>query len=179
MATGSGVERATILSNGRFGIGNSSPADTLSVHNTAAAGTVVGGFYMPNATSGNVSIFVGEAKSNGNGMYIGHRTTDGMALIEPHAQASVMQVGGSNVVFQAANVEKARITSTGMGIGTASPNASALLDVSSTTQGLLMPRMTTAQKNAITTPATGLSVYDTDLLSVHTYNGTAWSGSTG
>ncbi|MEM6810917.1 MAG: tail fiber domain-containing protein [Pseudomonadota bacterium] len=50
-----------------------------------------------------------------------------------------------------------------VGIGTATPEASALLDVTSTTLGILGPRMTTAQKNAITTPATGLYVFDTDL----------------
>jgi len=55
------------------------------------------------------------------------------------------------------------------------PNASAILDMESTTKGALLPRMTTSQKNAITTPATGLIVYDTDLLSFYQYNGTAWT----
>jgi hypothetical protein len=50
-----------------------------------------------------------------------------------------------------------------VGINTTSPNASAALDISSTTQGLLTPRMTTAQKSAIASPANGLLVYDTDL----------------
>ena len=42
------------------------------------------------------------------------------------------------------------------------PDASAILDVSSTTKGLLAPRMTQAQRIAIATPATGLVVYQTD-----------------
>jgi hypothetical protein len=46
-----------------------------------------------------------------------------------------------------------------VGIGTTSPNASALLDVYSTTQGLLPPRMTTTQRNAISSPAMGLTIY--------------------
>lgn len=45
--------------------------------------------------------------------------------------------------------------------GTAA-NASAILDVSSTTQGMLIPRMTLAQKNAIASPADGLTVHQTD-----------------
>ncbi|MBL0182314.1 MAG: hypothetical protein IPP96_08455 [Chitinophagaceae bacterium] len=55
-------------------------------------------------------------------------------------------------------------------------NTSALLDVKSTTKGLLLPRMTKAQKNAITTPATGLLVYQTspDSVGFHYYNGTTW-----
>ncbi len=58
--------------------------------------------------------------------------------------------------------------------GTAA-NISSILDVSSTSKGMLIPRMTTAQKTAITTPATGLQVYDTDLNQFYFYNGTAWT----
>ena len=61
-----------------------------------------------------------------------------------------------------------------VGIGTA-PNASAKLDVSSTTQGMLVPRMTTVQRNAIATPATGLMVYDITLNGFQFYNGTVWT----
>ena len=61
------------------------------------------------------------------------------------------------------------------GIGTTTPNASAMLDVQSTTKGLLMPRMTMAQRNAIGTPATGLMVYQTDNTpGFYFYNGTGW-----
>jgi hypothetical protein len=49
-----------------------------------------------------------------------------------------------------------------VGIGTATPEASSVLDLTSTTQGLLVPRMTEAQRLAITTPANGLIVYQTD-----------------
>lgn len=42
------------------------------------------------------------------------------------------------------------------------PDASAMLDVKSTTKGLLAPRMTQAQRNAIANPATGLAIYQTD-----------------
>jgi hypothetical protein len=57
----------------------------------------------------------------------------------------------------------------------AAPDASAMLDVVSTTRGLLIPRMTSAQRTAIATPATGLYVYDTTTNSFWFYNGTAWS----
>lgn len=56
----------------------------------------------------------------------------------------------------------------------AAPNASAILDVSSTSKGLLMPRMTTLQRNAIATPAEGLKVYDTDTKTFWFYNGIEW-----
>jgi hypothetical protein len=51
---------------------------------------------------------------------------------------------------------------------------SAQLSVTSTTKGFLPPRMTTTQKNAISTPAAGLQVYDTTLNQMSYYNGTTW-----
>ncbi len=55
------------------------------------------------------------------------------------------------------------------------PDASAALDVKSTTQGMLVPRMTAAQRAIIATPATGLLVYQTDgTAGFYFYNGTAW-----
>jgi len=55
----------------------------------------------------------------------------------------------------------------------AMPVASAMLDIVSTTSGFLPPRMTTAQKNAIATPAAGLMVYDSTLNKLCVYT-TAW-----
>jgi hypothetical protein len=61
-----------------------------------------------------------------------------------------------------------------LGIG-GTPDPSAKLDVQSTTQGALLPRMTKAQRNAIASPATGLAVYQTDNTpGLRVYNGTAW-----
>ncbi|WP_303319187.1 hypothetical protein Q4Q34_16310 [Flavivirga abyssicola] len=48
-----------------------------------------------------------------------------------------------------------------VGIGTVTPNNSSVLDVQSTNKGVLLPRLTNAQKNNIPSPATGLMVYDT------------------
>jgi hypothetical protein len=60
-----------------------------------------------------------------------------------------------------------------LGIGTIA-NASALLDVQSTTKGVRMPNMTTTQKNAIASPAAGLMVFDTTLSKLCVYSGAAW-----
>lgn len=57
-----------------------------------------------------------------------------------------------------------------VGIGTATPDASSILDINSTTKGLLTPRVTTTERNAIETPADGLVVYDTTLKSFYHYN---------
>ena len=62
-----------------------------------------------------------------------------------------------------------------VGIGTTSPSSGAMLDINSTTSGLLIPRMTQTQRDAITTPATGLLVYQTDNTpSFYHYNGSSW-----
>tara|TARA_R110000850_G_scaffold199977_1_gene326160 strand:- start:65647 stop:67143 length:1497 start_codon:yes stop_codon:yes gene_type:complete len=59
-----------------------------------------------------------------------------------------------------------------VGIGTVDPDPSAMLDVSSTSQGILAPRMTTAQRVAISNPANGLLVYDLDERSFYFYEET-------
>jgi len=68
-----------------------------------------------------------------------------------------------------------------VGIGTDAPPASAKLEIVSTTQGFLPPRMTTTQRNAISSPATGLTLYCTDCTATDSstgvqqvYNGSTW-----
>ena len=57
---------------------------------------------------------------------------------------------------------------------TASKETSASLQVDSTTQGFLPPRMTTTERDAISSPASGLMVYNTTTNKAQCYNGTAW-----
>lgn len=62
------------------------------------------------------------------------------------------------------------------GIGTITPNSSAILDIVSTNRGVLLPRMTIAQRNIIASPATGLLIYQTNSTpGVYYYNGIAWA----
>jgi len=62
-----------------------------------------------------------------------------------------------------------------VGIGTASPNASAILDVNSTTQGVLIPRMTASQRAAIASPVAGLVIYQTNSNpGNYVFNGSTW-----
>ena len=65
---------------------------------------------------------------------------------------------------------------TNVGVNNPTPDASAALDVKSTTQGMLVPRMTLAQRNAIASPAEGLMVYQTDgTKGFYFYTGSAWT----
>ncbi|MAN59940.1 MAG: hypothetical protein CMC08_08925 [Flavobacteriaceae bacterium] len=49
-----------------------------------------------------------------------------------------------------------------VGIGTTNPDPSSILDIATTDKGLLIPRLTTAQRDAIANPANGLMIYNTD-----------------
>lgn len=62
------------------------------------------------------------------------------------------------------------------GIGTTLPNSAALLEMISTSKGLLIPRMTKNQRDAISTPATGLLIYQTNNNpGFYFYDGSAWT----
>jgi hypothetical protein len=61
-----------------------------------------------------------------------------------------------------------------VGIGTATPNPSAQLDISSNAKGLLIPRMTEAEKNAVNAPSQGLMLFNTTTNSFQFYNGSSW-----
>ena len=61
-----------------------------------------------------------------------------------------------------------------IGVGTTTPNASAKLEVNSTVQGFLPPRMTTVQRDAILSPAAGLTIYNTTVNCLQWWNGTSW-----
>ena len=67
----------------------------------------------------------------------------------------------------------------GVGIGTVNPNTSAKLDVESTTQGFLPPRMTTVQRDAIASPATGLVIFNTTTNCLNFFIGSGWNETCG
>jgi hypothetical protein len=63
-----------------------------------------------------------------------------------------------------------------IGIGTTTPDASAVLDLSSTTKGLLMPRMTTLQQTALVSPAIGLTIFNTTIGQIQSNKGDGFGG---
>jgi hypothetical protein len=104
--------------------------------------------------------------------------TNGVERVEFGNTETVFNDGGADVDFRVegdtdANLLFVDASADAIGIGTASPNASAILDAQSTTKGVRMPNMTTTQKNAIASPAAGLMVYDTTLAKLCVYT-TAW-----
>ncbi len=65
-------------------------------------------------------------------------------------------------------------TNAKLSAGTQAPAASAQLDVTSTTTGFLPPRMTSAQRNAISAPDAGLEIFNTTVSQTQVYNGVSW-----
>jgi len=88
----------------------------------------------------------------------------------PYWNGSQWVINSSNIFNNGGNI----------GIGTVTPNASAALEVNSTTKGFLLPSMTQTQRNAIASPATGLLIYQTDQTAgFYYYNGSAWTAIAG
>tara|TARA_Y100001973_G_C5198602_1_gene336008 strand:- start:105 stop:1451 length:1347 start_codon:yes stop_codon:yes gene_type:complete len=95
-------------------------------------------------------------------------------------------ISGTRTIVNGGNL---RLTGTGLATTTTFDNkagygftnnasvtldASAIVQIDSTTKGFLLPRMTTTQINAISSPATGLMAYNETLNQICFYNGTAW-----
>lgn len=104
--------------------------------------------------------------SNVDLYYTGYFTRENLRL-GFYGGVIVNEGGDANVDFRIegdtnANLFFTDASADNIGIGTGTPSASAILDISSTTKGFKPPAMTSTQRGAISTPAVGLLVYQTD-----------------
>ncbi|PKF72283.1 hypothetical protein [Chryseobacterium sp. PMSZPI] len=144
---------ATMTSTGNMGVGNTTPEQRLSVVDVANANPYSGiaGFEALNRTQG-VGIGYAGIQSIGTGANVS---------LNLNAKAA-----------QSINLQTQAVGN--VGIGTASPSAGAILDLTSTTKGFLPPRMTTAQRDAMSARPAGTIVYNTSLNCMQYWSGTAW-----
>ena len=124
---------------GYFDAANSNPSNTAGAYGIRAIssnyknnGTVYGAYITATNTNNATTGII-------YGLYVDATTTNGTST-----NYALVTNGGNS------------------GFGTTTPNTSAIVDMSSTTQGFLPPRMTGTQAEAITSPATGLLIYSTD-----------------
>jgi hypothetical protein len=147
---------------GNLGIGTASPTSILDVYG--------GDIYirLPGASSSTFRGIRFSSDTTGVGFVRSNASTG-----ELRTEAGFSGFGGF-ATFYTDGSERMRIDVPGnVGIGTAAPNANALLDVTSTTKAFMPPRMTTTQKNAIASPTAGMMVYDSTLNKLSLYT-TAW-----
>jgi hypothetical protein len=154
--------------------GNTSIGGTLGVTGATTLSTLASG-----ASTDSIVTVVGST-----GLLKKRSLTDVLAAVTGWS-TSGNSISGTNFIgatsnnsfrIRTNNIERMVVDSNGVaGIGITAPNTSSILDITSTTKGLLIPRMTTTQRNAISTPATGLEIYNTTTNAFNHYNGSAWS----
>ena len=172
-----GVEATRITSAGLMGIGTTAPVGRLMVAAADTSNTIGSSTASINITNTDSGAFGRTANLNftiDNGNIATRRLATISAVYVGFGGGSTEGALAFATQFNGSLSERMRIGSDGgVGIG-ATANASALLDVQSTTKGFRLPNMTTAQKNAIATPAAGLMVFDTTLAKACVYSGAAW-----
>lgn len=170
--------KMTILGNGLVGIGTAQPIYTVTF---AKEGTRTIGIERSSPNNSGSTLIL---QAGGGALGVADKGGGSVEIVSGIATG----VGSSFINFKTATAQSSTSTtdntpdtkmtilgSGSVGIGTTSPAVTSLLDLTSTTRGLLPPRMTTAQRTAITTPATGLIVYDTDLSALYIKTAAAWA----
>jgi hypothetical protein len=157
--TGTTVLAAT---SGNVGIGSTTANAKLHVTNGSA--------YVTAATSQSVFLRLYANAQTSNQLEIGQgfaSTTDNIGYIFNTANAAL--------IFGTNYIDRGRFEADGdLVIGGTSASASAIVDITSTTKGFLPPRMTTTQRDAISSPAAGLVIYNTTTSKLQVYT-TAWT----
>jgi hypothetical protein len=176
LISGSGATSGT---NGLL-VQNSSAVSTFIVRNDGRISNGDSSFYVDRYAIGGTVMTISTIVHNGaTGIQVtsavGIRAASNLGVSGDNLLgASIYAAGGANAGLGNISLgllsNRALITSTASGMNM---HTSSMLQVDSTVQGFLPPRMTTTQKNAITTPAAGLVVYDTTLAKLCVYT-TGW-----
>lgn len=148
-----GTTLSVNAANNKVGIGTITPETLLDIHSTGRG-------YGLQHTDGTIKLrtFLGKNASNGEKEAGWFGTSSGHALD-----------------LMTNDLPRLTISSTGnVGIGNPNPHASAILDLSSTMQGFLPPRMTTTQRDSIVNKAEGLMIYNITSKAMQYYNGNIW-----
>ena len=105
----------------------------------------VGNGLSANSSTGAVTIaFTGSTSTSGDYLPLSGGTVTGGTIFQSGLTANTFYSSGQ------------------VGIGTSNPNVAAIIEIASTSQGVLFPRMTQTERLAISSPTSGLIVYQTD-----------------
>lgn len=159
-------------------------------YSTSTTGLTYGGYFENNSVSG-MAVRGLELASTGTtyGGYFQSNSSSGISLIAWNGNAGAVAFVARGTTSQSGDLAQFQTqagttlslfnASGNLGIGTTTVAASAVADLTSTTKGFLPPRMTTVQRDAIATPATGLQIYNTTTNALNIYNGSAWGAVAG
>jgi len=156
-------------------VGDATRSVGFSVQHFVGLNAVFTGFLAHNLSGGaNAQTRITAMNNQARAVFIGvggsgAALNPNTAYVESSSANLFITAGGvgSFIVFgtqtSGSGGERMRLTATGqLAVGVAAPNASAKMQIDSTSQGFLPPRMTQAQRLAIAAPAVGLMVYQTD-----------------
>jgi hypothetical protein len=198
IADGQGNMRLVAFNDGNVYIGGSTTLPTNAGYKLDVNGTgrVSGNFTIsgPAGSVTNVDIFGGTTGGSGQtlriygstpttqGLFLTYTTATAESFIDAGYHTTSSGASFGDIIFRskknATNTLAENMRIRGFDgnvlIGTSTNDASAIVNISSTTKGFLPPRMTNAQMVAIATPAAGLVVYDTTNNKLNVYDGTNW-----
>ena len=161
-----GVARGIFTSSGNFGFGMVLP--TARVHIQGSDSTLFNyGLKIDNSSSSPM-------------LYVANNGYIGMGIAIPTARLDIVGIGNTSST-SSLNIQNSSLSPLlyvgddgGIGFGTSTPASSSILDLTSTTKGLLTPRMTTGQRDLISSPSVGLFIYNTSTSFFNYWDGSTW-----
>ena len=164
---------ASVLSGNTTGVNNASYGfNSLNANTTGSQNFAGGAAALLTNTTGYNNTVVGA--NSGGGIVTGFNNT----ILGANVTGLLGTLSNNVIIADGLGNQRINVDATGnVGVGTVTPEAA--LDVSSVTKGALLPRMTLAQRNAITTPPVGSIIYQLDNIpGLRVWNGTNWMRST-
>ena len=167
----------------RIDLSNGQTADAFQINSFGNTGgdlfRVLGDGKVSIGGTGNTTRAFMVKDAGGNGFQIAQDTsspTKGLVMLQDSAAHKIIGYENKPIDFyrgsHAMRISSSQTVSIGKGASDA--DASSILDLTSTTKGVLLPRMTTTQRDAIASPATGLLIFNTTTKKLDYYSGTAW-----
>ncbi len=142
--SGAGEQVGYVMTCDALGNATWEPISAATPSSGVTSITVGNGLSANSSTGAVIIVFTGSTSSSGDYLPLSGGTVTGGTIFQSGLTANTFYSSGQ------------------VGIGTSTPNAAAIIEIASTTQGVLFPRMTKVQRDAISTPPIGLMLFVTD-----------------